>query len=300
MLSNMHTTVLLKESVDGLNLHSGATVVDGTLGAGGHTELMCENLGRNIRVIALDLDTDAIERAKARLSRLDCDVEYVESNFRDIDKVLENLKVTGVDGILLDLGFSNDQLESSGRGISFKKDEPLKMTLRKSIGDNEFDASDIVNTWQEEDIANVIYGYGEERFARRIAREIIESREKSPIKTTHELVEIIERAVPTFYKRGRIHPATKTFQALRIAVNSELENLRIVLEKGFALLRPGGRLAVISFHSLEDRIVKNFMRDRDKDDTGKLLNKKPITPSDEEAKRNPKSRSAKLRIIEKI
>ena len=300
MLSNMHTTVLLKESVDGLNLHSGATVVDGTLGAGGHTELMCENLGRNIRVIALDLDTDAIERAKARLSRLDCDVECVESNFRDIDKVLENLKVTGVDGILLDLGFSNDQLESSGRGISFKKDEPLKMTLRKSIGDNEFDASDIVNTWQEEDIANVIYGYGEERFARRIAREIIESREKSPIKTTHELVEIIERAVPTFYKRGRIHPATKTFQALRIAVNSELENLRIVLEKGFALLRPGGRLAVISFHSLEDRIVKNFMRDRDKDDTGKLLNKKPITPSDEEAKRNPKSRSAKLRIIEKI
>lgn len=300
MLSSMHTTVLLKESVDGLNLHSGATVVDGTLGAGGHTELMCENLGRNIRVIALDLDTDAIERAKVRLSRLDCDVEYVESNFRDIDKVLENLKVTGVDGILLDLGFSNDQLESSGRGISFKKDEPLKMTLRKSIGDNEFDASDIVNTWQEEDIANVIYGYGEERFARRIAREIIESREKSPIKTTHELVEIIERAVPTFYKRGRIHPATKTFQALRIAVNSELENLRIVLEKGFALLRPGGRLAVISFHSLEDRIVKNFMRDRDKDDTGKLLNKKPITPSDEEAKRNPKSRSAKLRIIEKI
>ncbi len=297
----MHTTVLLKESVDGLNIRKGATVVDGTLGGGGHVELMCENFGRNIKVIALDLDTDAIDRARARLAGLDCDIEYRESNFRDIDKVLGEMKVAKVDGILLDLGFSNDQLESSGRGISFRNDEPLLMTLKKSISPNEFDAGDIVNSWQEEDIANVIYGYGEERFARRIAREIVEARENTgDIKTTHQLVKIIESAVPSAYKRGRIHPATKTFQALRIAVNSELENLRIVLDKGFEALRPGGRLAVISFHSLEDRIVKNFMRDRDREEVGRVLYKKPITPSPEELKANPKSRSAKLRIIEKI
>jgi 16S rRNA (cytosine1402-N4)-methyltransferase len=297
----MHTTVLLKECVDGLNIRKGATVVDGTLGGGGHVELMCENFGRNIKVIALDLDTDAIDRARTRLAGLDCDIEYRESNFRDIDKVLGEMKVAKVDGILLDLGFSNDQLESSGRGISFRNDEPLKMTLKKSIGPNEFDAGDIVNRWQEEDIANVIYGYGEERFARRIAREIVETREnEGDIKTTHQLVKIIESAVPSAYKRGRIHPATKTFQALRIAVNSELENLRIVLDKGFEALRPSGRLAVISFHSLEDRIVKNFMRDRDREEVGRVLYKKPITPSPEELKANPKSRSAKLRIIEKI
>ncbi len=296
----MHTTVLLKESVEGLGLKPGKTVVDGTLGGGGHTELMCQSLGRKIKIIALDLDTDAIDRAKERLSKLDCDIEYVESNFKDIDKALESKGVDKVDAILLDLGFSNDQLETGGRGISFRFDEPLQMTLKKKLDAHEFDASDIVNTWQEEDIANVIYGYGEERFARRIAREIVEARESEPIKTTHALVKIIENAVPSFYKRGRIHPATKTFQALRIAVNGELESLRIVLSKGFEHLRPGGRFAIISFHSLEDRIVKNFMRDRDKEETGRILNKKPITPSDEEQKSNPKSRSAKLRIIEKI
>lgn len=296
----MHQTVLLKESIDNLNLSRGAIVVDGTLGAGGHVEEMCQRFGTDIKIIALDLDIDALSRAKARLETFGADITYVEANFKDLDKVLLELKINSVDAILLDLGFSSDQLESSARGFSFKRDEPLLMTLKKEISQNEFSAYDIVNSWDEEDIANVIYGYGEERFARRIAREIVETREESPIKTTGQLVEVILSAVPTFYKKGRIHPATKTFQALRIAVNGELENLKIILEKSLGLIKKNGRFTVITFHSLEDRIVKNFFRDKDRAGLVRLITKKPIEPSEGEVKINPRSRSAKLRVIEKI
>lgn len=296
----MHTTVLLKESIDALGLERGDVLVDGTLGAGGHSEEVCSRFGWGVKIFAFDLDIDAIDRAKARLDDKGCNVTYHQENFKNLDKVLTEGKVSGVDGVLLDLGFSSDQLESSGRGISFKHEEPLVMTLKKQITPAEFDASDIVNGWDEEDIANVIYSYGEERFARRIAREIVEAREKGSIKTTTQLVEIIMNAVPAFYKKGRIHPATKTFQALRIAVNDELENLRTALSKGFDALLPDGRFAVIAFHSLEDRIVKNFFRDKAREKEALLITKKPIIPSDEEMRENPRSRSAKLRIIQKI
>ncbi len=296
----MHTTVLLKESIDMLELQKGDVIVDGTLGAGGHSEEICSRFGAGVRIFAFDLDSDAIERARTRLSDKDCDISYHQENFKNLDNVLSEEKVSGVDGILLDLGFSSDQLESSGRGISFKNNEPLRMTLKKEISETEFDASDIVNGWDEEDIANIIYGYGEERFARRIAREIVEARERAPIKTTKDLVDIVMNAVPSFYKRGRIHPATKTFQALRIAVNDELENLRTALSKGFEALAFEGRFAVISFHSLEDRIVKNFFRDKARDKEAILITKKPVIPSEEEMRENPRSRSAKLRVIQKL
>lgn len=296
----MHQTVLLKETIDSLGLKPGMKIVDGTLGAGGHTEEICERFGPGIKVIGLDLDTDALERSKNRLGEKNCDIAYYQENFRNLDKVLLSSGFEKVDGIILDLGFSSDQLELSGRGFSFKKDEPLKMTLKKDLDSTEFDASDIVNTWDEEDIANVLYGYGEERFARRIAREIIEAREVEPIKTTGQLVEIVMSAVPAFYKFSRIHPATKTFQALRIATNSELESLREVLVKGFEALNPSGSFAIITFHSLEDRIVKNFFKTKVVEGQAKLKTKKPIIPSEEELKVNPRARSAKLRVIEKI
>lgn len=296
----MHQSVLLKESIKSLDLHPGSIMVDGTLGAGGHTEEACREFGSGVRIFAFDLDADAIERSGARLEASGCDVSFHQSNFKNMDTVLHEKGVTGVDAILLDLGWSLDQFETGGRGLSFRKDEPLRMTLKKEISETEFSAYDILNTWKEEDIANIIYGYGEERFARRIAREIVEKRDDNPIKTTTDLVEIIMNAVPSFYKHGRLHPATKTFQALRIAVNDELGNLREVLHKGFELLKPGGRFSIITFHSLEDRIVKNFFREKASEGVAELLTKKPIIPSDEELAENKRSRSAKLRVIRKI
>jgi 16S rRNA (cytosine1402-N4)-methyltransferase len=260
----MHKTVLLKESIDALDLKNGSVFVDGTLGGAGHSLLVCERFGKGVSIFAFDLDSDAIESAKTKFSNTDCDIKFFEENFKNLEKVLDNASVTSVGGILLDLGYSSNQLETSGRGLSFQKDEPLQMTLKKSPGASDFTARDIVNTWDEEDIANVIYAYGEERFARRIARDIVSAREKSPINTTKELVEIITNAVPVFYRKGRINPATKTFQALRIVVNDELGNLETALKKGFDRLAKDGRFAVISFHSLEDRIVKNFFRDKDR------------------------------------
>lgn len=293
----MHKSVLLQEAIDGLDLSSGKTVIDGTLGAGGHTSEIAKRFKSAVKIHAFDLDADAIERSKEKISNFESDVHFHLENFKNMNEVLGGEKV---DAILLDLGFSSDQLESSGRGISFKKDEPLIMTLKKDLSESDFSARDLVNTWAEEDIANVLYGFGEERFARRIAREIVETRENHPIETTHDLVNVVLSAVPAFYRIGRINPATKTFQAIRIAVNGELDSLKTALVEGFEALKPGGRFAIITFHSLEDRIVKNFFRDKDKEGVAEILNKKPITPADEELKENPRSRSAKLRIIKKI
>jgi 16S rRNA (cytosine1402-N4)-methyltransferase len=296
----MHKTVLLHESVDALNLKVGSVVVDCTLGAGGHTEEVCRRFGASVKIIGLDLDQDAINRSEERLEKMGCDTTFHLSNFRDFDKVLESLDLKEVDGFLLDLGFSSYQIEDSGRGFSFKRDEPLSMTLKRDVTENDFTAEMIVNTWSEESIANILYGYGNERFSRRIAREIVESREKMPIKTTTDLVTVIERAVPFFYKKGRIHPATKSFQALRIAVNDELGALEEFLEKGFDHLKSEGRMAVISFHSLEDRIVKNFFKIKKEEGEAIILTKKPIIPGDDELMENPRSRSAKLRTLQKI
>jgi len=296
----MHKSVLLNESIEALALESGETVVDCTLGAGGHTEEICRRFGGDVKIIALDLDQDALDRSKHRLTDMGCDVSFKISNFRKIDSVLKEMDILEVDAFLLDLGFSSDQIENSGRGFSFQKDEPLIMTLKRDITDGDITADMIINSWSEETIANILYGYGNEGFSRRIAREIVETREKNPIKTTTDLVNTIEKAVPSFYKRGRIHPATKTFQALRIAVNDELGALEEFLEVGFKHLRSGGRMAVISFHSLEDRIVKNFFKKKKEEKEGLVLTKKPVIPKDDEIKENPRSRSAKLRIIQKI
>lgn len=296
----MHQTVLLKEAIDGLSLEEGDIVIDCTVGAGGHSEEICRQFGKKVRIVALDLDSDALDRSENRLSGMDCDITFHLANFRDFEKALKETDISKVDGFLLDLGFSSYQLEDSGRGISFQKEEPLTMTLKKEVSESDITASMIVNEWSEESIANILYGYGNERFSRRIAREIVLSREKGPINTTTDLVNIINRAVPFFYKNSRINPATKTFQALRIAVNDELGSLNEFLEKSIEYLNPGGRISIISFHSLEDRLVKQFFKKLKQEQKALVLTKKPIIPSEEELKSNPRSRSAKLRIIQKI
>jgi 16S rRNA (cytosine1402-N4)-methyltransferase len=222
------------------------------------------------------------------------------TNFRDIDKTIHIEGLQKVDKILLDLGFSSDQLDNSGRGFSFLKDEPLLMTLSDEINEGRFTARDILNDWDEENIATIIKEYGEESFARKIAKAVVKARSVKPIERTGELVEIIKSATPGWYHHRKTHPATKTFQALRITVNDEIEALKEGLMNGFDVLAPSGRMAVISFHSLEDRIVKHFFRERALLDQGKVLTKKPVIPERSEIVENPRSRSAKLRIIEKL
>ncbi len=294
-MKSVHTTVLLHETIDGLNLQDGATVIDGTFGGGGHSREICKR-NPNVTIIAFDQDAGAFEKARDKFEDSHCKIKFVNENFRNLDKHAES-----VDGVMLDLGLSSDQLENSGRGFSFMKDEPLLMTM-KDKGDNltspeDVTAREVVNNWEEESLADIIYGYGEEKFARRIAKGIVEARKTKAIETTTDLVKIIGDSVPALYRRGRLHFATRTFQALRIAVNDELGALKEGLEKGFTALKPGGRMAVISFHSLEDRVVKRFYKEKEKEGKGKLMNKKPIIATAEEIKNNPRSRSAKLRIL---
>jgi len=281
MSKSIHRSVLLNETIEGLNLSEKSVVLDATYGGGGHSQ---EILKRFPKIRLVTMDQDSGTEAKHH------------SNFRDLNRVLESENLKSVDGIIFDLGFSSDQLENSGRGFSFQKEEPLGMNMDPK---NELTAEIVVNRWSAESLTDIIRGYGEEKNARKIAEAIVKERETREIKTTGELVKIIEKAVP---RRSRIHPATKTFQAIRIAVNDELGALREGLQKGFAALGEGGRLAVISFNSLEDRIVKNFYRQKVNEGLAKYPpagGKKPITPSQEELKANIRARSAKLRIIEK-
>lgn len=286
----MHKAVLLQESVEALDLESGETLLDGTYGAGGHSR---EALRRypEIHIIALDQDPAVAEAMAGRPDN----IKIYTENFRNLDKVLEKEGVSSVDAIILDLGFSSDQIEAVGRGFSFLRDEPLDMRLSQE----GLTAADILNNFSESALELILKGFGEEKYSRRIAEEIVRRREVKPFETTFDLVEAVMQVVPSGYKRGRIHPATRTFQALRIATNDELTALETGLEKAFQSLSPKGRLAVITFHSLEDRIVKNFFRDRAKEGRSTLINKKPITPSEEEVRANPRARSAKLRILEK-
>lgn len=293
--ATLHKPVLLKESIEGLQLKPGATVFEGTVGLGGHSEAICREIGAKGLFIGTDADSDSLALAEQRLDNLSCKKVFVCDNFRNIDTVLDNAGIETVDAILLDIGLSSRQLEVAPRGFSFLRDEPLLMTFN-STGEG-LTAREIVNEWAEESIADIIYGYGEEHAARMIAHAIVEARSRKPIETSSELAEIIKQGVPSKLRFGRIHPATKSFQALRIAVNDELGALREGLTKGFERLVPGGRMAVISFHSLEDRIVKDFFRERTKEGLATLLTKKPITAGEEELKENPRARSAKLRII---
>lgn len=299
-----HQSVLLQTSIEGLDIKPGEIFVDGTLGGAGHSEEVIRRFGNEITVVGIDLDTDALVRSKERLEKLpsfdSSKVFFKEGSFRNIDKILDELGLAHVDKILLDIGTSSFQIEESGRGFSFKLDEPLAMTLSKETLPDEVNARDVVNNWSEKSLSDIIYGFGEERYARKIANAIVSAREEKPIETSGELADIIINAVPASYRHGKIHPATRTFQAIRIAVNDELGALRDGVIKGFERLAPGGRMAVISFHSLEDRIVKDFFREMKNQGKAELITKKPLTPSIEEISENPRSRSAKLRIISKI
>jgi 16S rRNA (cytosine1402-N4)-methyltransferase len=295
-----HISVLLHESIDGLAIKSGDIVVDGTLGGGGHTFEIIKRFGSGVKIIALDFDKDAITRAKETIGDNASDVTYRTTGFENISEVLDSLNMPSADRILLDLGLSSFQIDISGRGFSFQKDEPLLMTMKKDPQDEDLTAEYIVNNWEEETLADIIYGFGEEKFSRKIAKAIVEAREEKQIRTTFELVAIIDKAVGRNYRGMKIHPATRTFQALRIATNSELSNLEKVVENGFKRLSSGGRMAIITFHSLEDRIVKRAFVDIKSKGYANIITKKPILPSKEEIISNPRSRSAKLRIIEKI
>jgi 16S rRNA (cytosine1402-N4)-methyltransferase len=305
MKKSVHEPVLLKEiignftsQVSNVDVGSKSVIyVDGTLGGAGHAKAIASAFGKKITIIGIDNDPTAIDRAKSELSDKATKVIIEKGNFRDIDKILIKNGYEFVDMILLDLGISSDELEESGRGFSFQKDEPLYMTMGDPK-DHPFTAETIINEWKEEDIANVIFAYGEETAARRIARSIVNYRSKKRIESTLELAEIIKGSVGMIYRRSRIHPATKTFQALRIAVNDELNALKEGLNKAFEHLNKNGILQVISFHSLEDRIVKQYFKDFE-EIGGKIITKKPITPTEEEIRNNPRSRSAKLRVIKK-
>ncbi|MCH8821237.1 16S rRNA (cytosine(1402)-N(4))-methyltransferase RsmH [Patescibacteria group bacterium] len=286
-MSDFHRSVLLKESIDYLNVRPNELYVDATLGGGGHTKEILNNGGR---VIGIDVDLDAIDHIRDSLRSDHLIVE--QDNFRNIDKILSKHGITEISGIIFDLGVSSKQLDTAGRGFSFSKSGPLDMRMG---GDLKVTAADLVNGLTETELYELFFRSGEERYARRIARVIVRSRQNEKIEKTDQLAKIIEASIGR--SASKIHPATKVFMALRMAVNSELDNLKESLEKSTNFLKIEGRLVVISFHSLEDRIVKNFVRN-----TSELvqINKKPIIPTEEEIKENPRSRSAKLRVAEKI
>ncbi|QQR65107.1 16S rRNA (cytosine(1402)-N(4))-methyltransferase RsmH [Candidatus Kaiserbacteria bacterium] len=293
-----HKTVLTDEAVDALAINDSSVVVDATLGSSGHAKRIIETLGSRGVFVGIDADVTAITKGTEVLRGSACTLHLCNGNFRTIDSILEQLHIEHADAILADLGWRMEQFSGNGKGFSFQVDEPLLMTFGDPK-DYVFTARDIVNEWDEENLINILRGYGEERFAGRIARHIVEARAEKPIETTFELVAIIESAVPAFYKRARIHCATRTFQALRITVNDEFLALEDFIKKSVALLSPHGRLAVITFHSIEDRIVKHLFKNLAHDHIGIVHTKKPIIASPEELQENPRARSAKLRIFEK-
>lgn len=285
----MHIPVLQKEVIEYLNPKPNENFIDCTIGEGGHTLAILEKNGPEGKVLGIEFDAQLYKKLlESDINRL----VLINDSYINLEKIVKKERFQLVSGILFDLGLSSWHLDKSGRGFSFLRDEPLDMRYNPG---SPLTAGKILNDWSEKEIEKILKEYGEERrFVRRIAKEIIEARKLKPIKTTFQMVEIIKKAVTGKYERGRIHPATRTFQALRIAVNDELSNLEKALPQALEILEKGGRLAVISFHSLEDRIVKNFFRQN-----LKILTKKPIRPSPEEIKLNPRSRSAKLRVGEK-
>ena len=285
------------EVLEALRPESGGTYVDGTVGAGGHAEAILEASSPDGVLLGVDADSSALAIAAARLARFGSRLHLAQQNYRDIDLVLAETHLPPPNGVLLDLGVSSMQLDQAARGFSFRADGPLDMRMDVTHGPT---AAQLVNTLAERELADLIYRYGEERHSRRIARAVVERRTRVRFETTSDLASVVASAVPgQGWRNGRvIHPATRTFQALRIAVNDELAGLEEALPKAAAALAPGGRLAVISFHSLEDRIVKQYLRG-----AGgglRILTKKPFVPNAEEQRTNPRSRSAKLRVAEKL
>ena len=293
-----HVSVLLQEVIEGLDLKPTDIVLDGTANGGGHSEALAKLIPKGI-LVACDADVTALARARTRLAEY-AHVKFWETNFRHVPERLKEEGIEGVDKLLLDLGLSSNQLEESGRGFTFQKDEPLEMTFKATPGEETLTARDIVNTWSEETLTTIFRGFGEEKFPGRIARAIVEARSIKPIERTGELAEIVRMAIPKFARKGKIHPATRVFQALRMATNDELGALKTILEAIPTILRPGGRVAIITFHSIEDRMVKDAFRALTQSNPSfTLLHKKPIVPTDLEISTNPRARSAKLRIITK-
>ena len=290
-----HVTVFKEAAVEQLALRAGEVVLDATAGEGGHSEAILK--AAPVRLIALDADERAVAHTRVRLAHFGDRATVVQSNFANAAGVLEGLGIAGVNKALFDLGWNRGQLKS-GRGFSFLQDEPLSMSYGPTPA-SEFNAAEVLNSWSEETIANALFGYGEERYARRIAKHIVAARAHSPFETTAQLVAVIAEAVPAIYRRGRIHFATRTFQALRIAVNDELGVLERGLRGVWKKLLPGGRIAVITFHSIEDRLVKQLFVAFEKEG-GRRVTKKPLIPGDDELRTNPSARSAKLRVIEKL
>ena len=306
-----HVSVLLQECLEGLNMRPEGIYVDGTLGGAGHSSRIAQRLTTG-RLIGIDRDPVALAAAGERLKPWKDRVTLVHSNFCEIKQVLSDLQIPGVDGILLDLGVSSPQLDDGQRGFSYMADAPLDMRMN---GEDALTAREVVNTWPQEELKRILYTYGEERYAPRIASAICRRREEAPIETTLELVDIIRSAMPAAALREKQHPAKRSFQAIRIAVNDELSAVSQMMETAPDRLKPGGRLCVISFHSLEDRIVKNAIHERENGctcpreapvctcgfvQTLRSVTRKPVTPTDEELVLNPRSRSAKLRVAERV
>lgn len=293
----MHQSVLLHESIDGLHLSPGSAVIDGTVGLGGHSLEITKHIGKDGVLLALDLDEDALARAKERLKGASSTVHFREGSFKDMYDYAHEVGLKRVQGILLDLGWNLTQLDS-GRGFSFHAEDPLIMTYMKRPEAKETAAA-MISEWSERDLAEIIETLGEERYASRIAHAIVLRRRIAPIETAKDLADIIASAVPGWYRQGRTNPATKTFQAIRMLVNGELSAIEEGVRESLALLDDGGRLVIITFHSLEDGLVKRLFKDAEKKGKGKILTKKPIAPTREEIRENPRARSAKLRIFEK-
>lgn len=306
-----HKSVLLEETVHGLNVKPDGIYVDGTLGGGGHAAEVCKRLGDKGSIIGIDQDAAAIEAAGGRLRDFGEKVTIVRSSYRDMKSELQKLGIDKVDGIVLDLGVSSYQLDTAERGFSYRKDAPLDMRMDTR---QEMTARDIVNDYEEMELYRIIRDYGEDKFAKNIARHIVAERGRTPIETTGRLSEVVKRAIPMKYQKKSGHPAKRTFQAIRIEVNRELEVLERSLDDMIKLLNPGGRLCIITFHSLEDRIVKSAFRKNADPCTcppdfpvcvcgnvskGRIVTKKPILPDKEEQEENARSKSAKLRIFER-
>ena len=306
-----HISVLLNECIDNLNITPDGIYVDGTMGGGGHSLEIAKRLTTG-RVICIDQDPNAHEAAGKRLADYKDRITFVRDNFGNIANILDSLGIEKIDGMLLDIGVSSHQLDEAERGFSYQQDAPLDMRMNP---DRPFSAYDVVNGYDEDELDRVIFTYGEERWARRIAQFIVKEREAKPIETTGELVDIIKKAVPKGARKDGPHPAKRTFQAIRIEVNGELEVLQRAIDDVAARLAVGGRLCIITFHSLEDRIVKEAFRKQEnpcicppqfpvcvcgKKPLGRVITRKPILPSKEELEENPRSRSAKLRVLEGV
>ena len=307
-----HVSVLFKETIDALAIQGNGVYIDATLGGGGHTYGICEKLGANGKVLGIDQDINAVNAATKRLEAFKDKVIVVNDNFKNIKHILEQLSIVSIDGVVMDLGVSSHQLDAGERGFSYQQDAPLDMRMDRR---NTLTACHVVNEYSEDEIRAIIHEYGEEKWAKRIAKFIIEERKVRTIAKTGELVEIIKRAIPAAARREGPHPAKRTFQAIRIEVNNELGILKNAIKDFVDVLRTGGRMAVITFHSLEDRIVKQTFKELGRgckcppkfpvcvcggQPVVNVMNRKPVVSSDEELKDNPRARSAKLRLIEKL